>query len=111
MKPVHFILRTERPSPDGSSFIYMRVTFSRKLMPMFSTGKSIPLRKEYRHLTPEEIKGYPVKKVDENTVTRDELYYWDKAKERVTKGFGSMETINLFLDDEKKRANDIRIQE
>ena len=35
------------------------------------------------------------------------IYYWDKQKERATKGFGSMESINLFIDDERKRANDI----
>lgn len=97
---VHFALRTDRPSSDGSVAIYIRITFNRAKILSLSTGKSIPIRKEYDHLSQEDIKQYPADQ-------RHSLYYWDKRKERATRGFGSMETINMFLDDEKKRANDI----
>jgi len=97
---IHFKIRIERPSPDGSTAVFMRVTFNRKQILSFSIGQTIPLKKEYQKLRVEEIKQIPTNK-------RYDLYCWDNEKERATKGFGNTETLNLFLDDEKKRANDI----
>ena len=101
MKPtIHFTLRVERPTPDGSAAVYIRVTFNRKQIITLATGKTISLKKEYGHLKIEEIKAVPKDK-------RHELYCWDKQKERAIKGFGSYQSFNLFFDDEKKRANDL----
>jgi integrase len=101
MQPtIHFTLRVERPSPDGSAAVYIRVTFTRKQIITLATGKFIPLKKEYENLKLEEIKAIPTEK-------RYEFYCWDKVKERAIKGFRSYESFNLFFDDEKKRANDI----
>ena len=97
---IHFILRVNRPLPDGSASVYVRITFNRKQIITLATGKSIPLKKEFKDLSPNSIKQLTTKE-------RYPLYYWDKQKERATKGFGSMESMNLFMDDERKRANDI----
>lgn len=101
MKPTtHFILRIERPLRDCSAGIYIRITFNRRKAVTLAIGKTIPLKKEYQKLNAEEIRKIPINE-------RYDLYCWDKVKERAIKGFGSMETINLHLDSEKKRANDI----
>lgn len=97
---IHYILRIERPTPDGSVAVYMRVTFNRKQIITLSMGKTIPLKKEFQNLQVDEIKKI-------STDQRYDLYCWDKEKERSVRGFGSMEKFNFFLDDERKRANDI----
>lgn len=104
---LHYVLRTERPCPDGSALIYLRLTINRKKKVMFSLNRSIPLRKEYRHLTPEQVIVFPNVKDTPKTITRDKLYYWDKNKERATRGFGSMETLNQFLNETLVKAEDI----
>lgn len=106
---LHDILRTDRPRPDGSALIYLRVIINRRNKPMLSMYRNIPLKPKYKNLTVEEIEKYPVKR-DQNdlkTITRDELYCWDKAKGRATPGFGSAESLNQFLNEEIVRAEDI----
>ena len=97
---IHFFLRITRPSADGSVAVYIRVTFSRKQILTFATGRLIPIKKECQKLAIEKIKQM---RADERYM----LYYWDKQRERAIKGFGNMENTNLFIDDERKRANDI----
>ena len=97
---IHFILRVNRPLPDGSASVYVRITFSRKQIITLATGKTVPLKKEVRDLRIDSVKLLTTKE-------RYKLYCWDKQKQRATKGFGSMESLNLFIDDERKRANDI----
>ncbi|CAN5914015.1 site-specific integrase [soil metagenome] len=104
---LHYVLRTERPRPDGSAIIYLRLTINRRNKPVYSLYRSIPLKKQYKHFTLEQIETYPIKKITEKTITRDELYCWDKDKERATRGFGSMDTLNQFLNEEIVRAEDI----
>jgi len=97
---IHFILRVGRPLPDGSASVYVRITFNRKQILTLATGKSVPIKKEFRNLSNDSIKQLTTKE-------RYKIYCWDKEKERPTKGFGSVESMNLFIDDERKRANDI----
>jgi site-specific recombinase XerD len=106
---LHFVLRTHRPRPDGSAIIYLRLTINRRNKPFYSLYRNIPLKKQYRHFTLEQIETYPIKreKGDTKTITRDELYCWDKDKERASRGFGSMETLNQFLNEEIVRAENI----
>jgi integrase len=74
---------------------------------MFSLNRSIPLRKEFKHLKPEQIAAFPAEKTNKSTITREDLYYWDKSKERATRGFGSMDSLNQFLNETLVRAEDI----
>lgn len=106
---LHYVLRTDRPRPDGSAIIYLRLTINRRNKPMYSIYRVIPLKAKYRNLTLEEIEAYPVKKEkgDTKTISRDELYCWDKAKGRATRGFGSAETLNQFLNEEIVRSENI----
>lgn len=106
---LHYILRTDRPRPDGSALIYLRLTINRRNKPIFSMYRNIPLKAKYKHLSIEQIEAYPVKREpgDTTTITRDELYCWDKAKGRATRGFGSAETLNQFLNEEIVRAENI----
>lgn len=106
---LHYILRTDRPRPDGSAIIYLRLTIDRRNKPMFSMYRNIPLKGKYKHLTLEQIESYPIRREqgDLTTVTRDELYCWDKAKGRALRGFGSSESLNQFLNEEMVRAEDI----
>ena len=97
---IHYMLRIERPSKDGSVAVYMRVTFDRKDKIALATGKTIPLKREVQNISIDDILKMPAEE-------RYDLYYWDKKKERSVKGFGNTEKFNLFLDDERKRANDI----
>lgn len=76
---------------------------------MYSLYRNIPLKPKYKNLTLEQIELYPVKREagDTTTITRDELYCWDKAKQRATRGFGSSESLNQLLNDEMVRADNI----
>jgi integrase len=104
---LHYVLRTDRPRPDGSAIIYLRLTITRRKKPMYSLYRNIPLKKQYKHLTLEQIESYPVVRTSTKQITRDELYCWDKDKERATRGCGSMDTLNQFLNEEIVRAEDI----
>jgi hypothetical protein len=58
---IHFYLRTDRPTKDGSAqiillfTIWQKTTIDRKHRLKISTGKFIPLKKEYRKLLPAQI--------------------------------------------------------
>ena len=106
---LNYVLRTERPRPDGSAIIYLRLTINRRNKPMYSMYRNIPLKPKYKNFTIEQIETYPVKreKNDSTTITRDELYCWDKAKGRAIRGFGSAESLNQLLNDESVRADNI----
>lgn len=106
---LHYVLRTDRPRPDGSAIIYLRLTINRRNKPMYSLYRVIPLKAKYRNLTVEQIEAYPVKKEkgDTKTIIRDDLYCWDKAKGRATRGFGSAESLNQFLNEEIVRSENI----
>ncbi|HTL80180.1 MAG TPA: tyrosine-type recombinase/integrase [Bacteroidia bacterium] len=74
---------------------------------MYSIYRSVPLKKQFRHLTVEQIENYPVKKLNEKTTTRDDLYCWNKSKGRPSRGFGSAESLTQFLNEEIVRAENI----
>ena len=44
---LHFILRTDRPRPDGSAIIYLRLTINRRNKFVLSIYRNIPLKKQY----------------------------------------------------------------
>lgn len=100
---IHFYLRYDRPSKDGSASIFLMLSLNRKQRLKISTGKSIPLKKEYSKLTNKQIEEIPLEK-------REELYYWDFQKEKASKGFNGWNSLNNFLDREKVRANDILLK-
>lgn len=104
---VHFILRLDKPTDSGATMIYILITLHNRNKMKFSLARTIPLRKRYEHLTPAEILAYPMEKTSPNEMTRDELYYWDPVKERATRGCGSMESLNTFLNEQLVKANDI----
>lgn len=100
---IHFYLRYDRPSKDGSAHICLMLSLNRTQRLKISTGKSIPLKKEYSKLTNKQIEEVPLEK-------REELYYWDFQKEKALKGFNGWDSLNNFLDREKVRANDILLK-
>jgi integrase len=100
---IHFYLRTDRPSKDGSAPIYLMFSLSRTQRIKLSTGKTINLKKEYIKLTVSEILALPQEK-------KEMLYYWDVSKERATKGAVNFEGINTFLDGEMYRAKQILLK-
>lgn len=97
---VHFFLRTDRPASDGSAQIYMVFALSRTKRKKYATGKYVPLRRESKKLSPEEIMKL-------SPVERDRLYHWDTDKQRATKGCNNAEKINHFLATQEKKAGDI----
>ncbi|MBL7911680.1 MAG: site-specific integrase [Bacteroidia bacterium] len=98
---IHFYVRTNRPSKDGSLQIFMLISLSRTQRLTISTGQNIPLRKEYRNkLDKAFIQSLSSEKLED-------YYFWDRSKERATKGDFSWEKINHHLDNEKTKANDI----
>ena len=101
MKPtIHFYIRTDRPSKNGSVPIYLKFSISRTQRVKLSTGKYIALKKEFIKLPIERINALS----DEE---RDSIYCWDKTKERAIKGDPNWEHINEYLDGEKFRANQV----
>ena len=58
---IHFMLRIERPSPDASVAVYIRITFNRNQIITLATGKSVPLKKEFRDLSTDSIKPLATK--------------------------------------------------
>jgi integrase len=106
---LQYILRTDRPRPDGSALIYLRLTINRNNKLMLSTYRSIPLKAKFKHLTLEEVESFPCRanELESGKMLRDELYCWDKQKGRATRGFGSSESLNQFLNEELVRAENI----
>ena len=95
---IHFYLRTDRPTKDGSAQIILLFTIDRKHRLKISTGKFIPLKKEYRKLSLPQI-------LELSNEKKEAIYCWDIAQERAIKGAGNWEIINNYLDYEKARAN------
>lgn len=100
---IHFYLRTDRPLKDGSAPICLMFSLNRTQRLKISTGKFIPLKKEYIKFSNKEIEALPIEK-------REELYYWDFQKEKAAKGFKGYDSLNNFLDKEKVRAHDILLK-
>jgi len=100
---IHFYLRTDRPSKDGSVPIYIMFTLSRTQRAKISTDKYVALKKEFRKLTKQDVELLSAEE-------REDLYCWDKSAERAIKGEKSYESINDFLDGEKYRAKQILIK-
>lgn len=99
---IHFYLRTDRPSKDGSVQIFLFFTLNRDQRIKISTGKFIPLKKEYKKLPLEQLYSLHPNKED--------LYCWDQKKERAIKGAENSESLNNYLDSEKARANQILLR-
>ena len=97
---IHFYIRTDRPRKDGSVQIYLMLTISRQQRLKISTGKYVPLKKEYQKLNQEDLREIQIER-------KEDVYYWDIKKERVTKGAGNSEKINQYLDNEKTKVNQI----
>lgn len=97
---IHFHIRTNRPSKDGSVPVFMLLSLNRKQRITISMNKLIPLKKEYRNYSLSQIK-------EKLTDKKDQLFYWDNIRERAMKGDFNWESINNFLDNEKTRANNI----
>lgn len=97
---IHFNLRIDRPQSDGSVQILFHFSLSSEQRLRVNTGKFVPLKKEYQHLTKEKIL---LVKADQ----RDLLYDWDKAKSRLNKTALYAEKINHYLLGLEKKANDI----
>lgn len=64
------------------------------------TGKCTFLKKEYSLISAADFKSMPLEK-------KKEIFNWDFAKERVTKGCKGWELINVYLDAEKAKINQI----
>lgn len=97
---VHFNLRIDRPQADGSVQILFHFSLNSQQRLRINTGKFVPLRKEYNHLTKEKI-------LLVNANSRDSLYDWDKGKSRLGKNALYSEKINHYLLSLEKKANDI----
>jgi integrase len=97
---IHFYIRTDRPSKDGSVPIYLKFSLSRTQRIKISTGKCIAVKKEFQKLSNEAIELLSPEK-------RETIYGWDKLKERAIKGDPNWEAINDFLDSEKYRAKQV----
>ncbi|MBA2614156.1 MAG: site-specific integrase [Bacteroidetes bacterium] len=97
---IHFYLRLERPSKDGSVPIYLMMSLSRDQRVKISLEKYIPIKKEYSKVSNSELLKLSFEE-------RSQAYFWDLDKERASKGFANWESLNMFLDNEKYRANQI----
>lgn len=100
---IHFYIRTDRPTKDGSVPIYLKFSLSRTQRIKISTGKCIAVKKEFQKLNNESIELLTPEK-------REAIYCWDKLKERAIKGDASWEAINDFLDSEKYRAKQVLLK-
>lgn len=97
---IHFYIRSERPHADLSAQVYLLFTLGRNVKTKISIKKNIPIKKEYAHLSIDEI-------IKLETHIRNDLYCWDESKERATSSAPNWDKLNHFMDSEKKRANDI----
>lgn len=94
---IHFHIRTNRPSKDGSVQIFMLLSLNRRQRLTISMNKLIPLKKEYRNLSKIKIAELLKEK-------KHGLFCWDETRERATKGDFNWEAINHFLDSEKNQG-------
>ncbi len=100
---IHFYLRTDRPQKDGSAPICLLLSFARNKKLRLTTGKYAPLQKWAKKFTTDYLLGKEPQK-------RETFYCWNKEKERIIGAGKEGDLINLFLDNEKKKANDIIIK-
>lgn len=91
---IHFHIRLDRPSKDGSVPIYLIFLISRTQRTKISLGKNVPLKKQYKRLSVEDLLKVPMEE-------RGNYYSWDEAAERVLP-FTSK--INNHIDKERARA-------
>ena len=97
---IHFYIRSERPHNDGSAQIYMLFTINRKLKTKISLKKSVPLKKEFKHLALKDIMNL-------NSEIREDIFCWDKEKQLVTKDATNASKINHLIISKRNEANDI----
>jgi len=100
---IHFYIRTNRPRKDGAVQVFLFLIINRKQRFQVSTGKYIPLKKEHKGLTINQLKSLSNKQ-------RQELYCWDNKNEKALKGALGWERINLQLEMERARANQILLK-
>jgi site-specific recombinase XerD len=96
---IHFYIRTDRSAKDGRVPICLLFQIGKNQRFRINTGKCISLKKQYHKLNVEQLKSLNIK--------REDLYGWDVIKERATKETGNWERINIFLDNEKSKINQI----
>ncbi len=97
---VSFNLRLDRPQDDGSVQIYFQFALNSENRFRYNTGKYVPLKKEWQHLSKEKI-------METIPELRYSIYDWDKAKNRLNKSASYSEKINHFIINLEKKANDI----
>lgn len=100
---IHFYIRTDRPRKDGAVQVFLFFIINRRQRFQVSTGQYVPLKKEYSRMTLQKIRELA-------KARREELYCWDFKSEKVTKGAPGWETINLQLEVEKAKANQILLK-
>lgn len=100
---IHFYIRTNRPRKDGAVQVFLFFILNRRQRFQVSTGQYIPLKREFKNMSLEEIKNLPKAK-------REELYCWDHKGEKVIKGAQGWETLNLQLEVQRAKANQILLK-
>ncbi len=97
---ISFILRLDRPQTDGSVQIIFQFALNSENRFRYNTGKYVPLKKEWQHLTNEKI-------LETLPEFRYAIYAWDRAKNRLNKTASYSEKINHYIINLEKKANDI----
>lgn len=97
---ISFILRLDRPQNDGSVQIIFQFALNSENRFRYNTGKYVPLKKEWQHLTNEKI-------LEILPEFRYPIYDWDKSKNRLNKTASYSEKINHYIINLEKKANDI----
>ncbi|HXB41549.1 MAG TPA: phage integrase SAM-like domain-containing protein [Bacteroidia bacterium] len=97
---IHFYIRTDRPAKDGSVAIYLLILISKNQRLRLNTGKFIPLKKQYRKFNSDQLKESEIKR-------KEDLYCWDVNRERATNQAENHNSVNLHLDNEKTKINQI----
>lgn len=100
---IHFNIRTDRPSKDGSAPIYLSLHISNTQRFRVNTGKFIPLKKPYRKLGEQELLTLLKEK-------REELYCWDAQSEKASKDAENRITINMYIDNERSKIQKILVK-
>jgi site-specific recombinase XerD len=99
---IHFYIRTDRPAKDGSVPVCLLLQMSKNQRVRICTDKLIPLKNKYRKLNTEQLKSLEK--------TKEELYCWDNIREKATKDAENWERVNLYIDKEKAKINEILLK-
>lgn len=75
--------------------IYFQFTLNSENRFRFNTGKYVPLKKEWQHLTREKLEILPE--------LRYAVYDWDKSKNRLNKTASYSEKINHYIINLEKK--------